>query len=39
MAPTMPPVTTAMTVEAETRDRIFQVAGGTRGAGTRRSIR
>ena len=38
MAPTMPPVMTAMTVEADIRDRIFQVVGGTSGAGTWRSM-
>ena len=33
MAPTTAPVMTAMTVEAEIRDRIRQVAGGTNGPG------
>src|SRR3954471_12005514 len=39
IAPTTTPVTPAITAEAETSDRIRQVAGGTSGSAVRRSIR
>ena len=38
MAPTMPPVMAAITVDADISVRICQVPGGTSGAGTWRSM-